>query len=286
MTRTKDSKAVYVLFEDEGKSAEFSLPGCKVVSNKGFSEEEMASLADYVRNEQDSIFETAKKINPMKAFLGNGFSLIELIIVIAIMAILVGVLSPMFVKYVDRSKKARDVYTADQIARAVNVAFVENPEAYNAFSNWKTAYCTVSVMENGEAKSYGVYRVASNGVQGTNSNSNCFNGGMDTLYKNPDGSNDRGKGATGFYGVINRELGLSTTEMNYEIIPKFSKNNRVGAGVDRGGGVMEPYAELDRWRIVRRADNGMMEIWAAQPNPGGGYPIYRVWPEPDDLYRE
>ncbi len=117
MTRTKDSKAVYVLFEDEGKSAEFSLPGCRVVSNKGFSEEEMASLADYVRNEQDSIFETAKKIDPMKAFLGNGFSLIELIIVIAIMAVLVGVLSPVFVKYVDKSRKAKDVYEIQQTAR-------------------------------------------------------------------------------------------------------------------------------------------------------------------------
>jgi hypothetical protein len=71
MTRTKDNKAVYVLFQDEGKSAEISLPGCEVVSNKGFSEEEIEKLKDYVDNERDSIYDLAKQVNPMKAFLGK-----------------------------------------------------------------------------------------------------------------------------------------------------------------------------------------------------------------------
>ncbi len=71
MTRTKDSKAVYVMFQDGDKNAEIALPECRLVSNKGFSDEEIAQLTDYVSNEQDSIFELAKGINPMKAFLGK-----------------------------------------------------------------------------------------------------------------------------------------------------------------------------------------------------------------------
>lgn len=71
MTRTKDNKAVYVLFEDGGKSAEFALPEGKLLSNKGFSEEEAAQLKDYVQSEQDSIFALAKQINPMKAMFGD-----------------------------------------------------------------------------------------------------------------------------------------------------------------------------------------------------------------------
>ena len=71
MTRTKDDKAVYVLFEDGDKNAEISLPACKLISNRGFSDEEITQLTDYVRNEQDSIYALAKQINPMKAFLGK-----------------------------------------------------------------------------------------------------------------------------------------------------------------------------------------------------------------------
>ena len=70
MTRTKDNKAVYILFEDGTKNAEFCLPEGKLVSNSGFSDEEIAQLKDYVDNEQDSIYDLAKNVNPMKAFLG------------------------------------------------------------------------------------------------------------------------------------------------------------------------------------------------------------------------
>ena len=71
MTRTKDSKAVYVMFTDGDKTAEFSLPGCKTVSNNGFSAEEIVQLKNYIDNEQDSIYALAKKVNPMKAFMGK-----------------------------------------------------------------------------------------------------------------------------------------------------------------------------------------------------------------------
>ena len=70
MTRTKDSKAVYVLFEDGSRNAEFALPEGKLVKNNGFSDEEISRLADYVDGERDSIFNVAKTINPMRDFLG------------------------------------------------------------------------------------------------------------------------------------------------------------------------------------------------------------------------
>ena len=71
MMRTKESKAVYVMFQDGDKNAEIALPECRLVSNRGFSDEEISQLMDYASNEQDSIFELAKGINPMKAFLGK-----------------------------------------------------------------------------------------------------------------------------------------------------------------------------------------------------------------------
>ncbi len=71
MTRTKDSKALYVMFSDNDKSAEFALPENRLVNNTGFSDDEIAQLTDYIANEKDEIFAIAGKINPMKEFFGS-----------------------------------------------------------------------------------------------------------------------------------------------------------------------------------------------------------------------
>ncbi len=55
----------------------------------------------------------------------RGFSLIELIIVIAIMAVLIGVLTPIYIRYVRRSQVSVDVANADEIALAINVAIAD-----------------------------------------------------------------------------------------------------------------------------------------------------------------
>ena len=49
----------------------------------------------------------------------KGFSLVELIVVIAIMIVLVAVLAPVFTKYVEQSRRATDVQNANTIASAV-----------------------------------------------------------------------------------------------------------------------------------------------------------------------
>ncbi|MBR4144262.1 MAG: hypothetical protein IK014_00375 [Lachnospiraceae bacterium] len=69
MTRSKEKKAVYVFFQDGEKTAEFTVPGCELLKNNGFSDEDISQLKAYITNEQDTIFDMAKQVNPLKAMM-------------------------------------------------------------------------------------------------------------------------------------------------------------------------------------------------------------------------
>lgn len=67
----------------------------------------------------------------MKKTNNKGFSLVELIIVIAIMAILVGVLAPQYMKYVEKSRISADKDLLDSVYSACTTAY-SDPDLVNA----------------------------------------------------------------------------------------------------------------------------------------------------------
>ena len=56
-----------------------------------------------------------------KNLTNEGFSLVELIIVIAIMAVLVGVLAPQYIKYVEKSRVSADAQQVEEFTGAMTV---------------------------------------------------------------------------------------------------------------------------------------------------------------------
>ena len=64
----------------------------------------------------------------------KGFSLVELIIVIAIMAILVGVMAPQLIKYIEKTNVSSDVQLCDTVREAVQTAMMD-PSVIAASNN-------------------------------------------------------------------------------------------------------------------------------------------------------
>lgn len=82
-----------------------------------------------------------------KANMNNkGFSLVELIIVIAIMAILIVVLAPQYLKYVERSRNSTDLQNATEIKVAIET-WAADPQASSHFTSGNTF--TVDVEQSG-----------------------------------------------------------------------------------------------------------------------------------------
>lgn len=91
---------------------------------------------------------------------GNqGFSLIELIIVIAIMAILAAALAPQLIKYIEKSRRNVCVQNMGLIDEAIRLEYTDERENYKNYGQNITDLSTVKLYDGTECPGGGKYSI-------------------------------------------------------------------------------------------------------------------------------
>lgn len=95
----------------------------------------------------------------MKKINNKGFSLVELIIVIAIMAILVGIVGTQVIPYIDKARKAKDIQIVNGYCTDAAVAFTSCTDKLDPDKEY-----TITVAENTPIWSVTVTSAGKNGT--------------------------------------------------------------------------------------------------------------------------
>ncbi|MCR5403973.1 MAG: hypothetical protein K6E91_09195 [Butyrivibrio sp.] len=65
----KGERKAFVTFSDKKRLAEGEIPRCVIISNRGFSDEEVKKLEEYMKKNLDMLSSMASSINPIKALM-------------------------------------------------------------------------------------------------------------------------------------------------------------------------------------------------------------------------
>lgn len=151
----------------------------------------------------------------MKKTNNKGFSLVELIIVIAIMAILAGAIAPALIRYIDKSRKSNDVSSAKTIKTAVETA-LGNESVYEFLTTGDAAtagkFCTITVIpgeSTGETASGAEKCII---IKGAYSGTNKING----------------KSAADLMKIAQTEIGTNIGEKTPKLKYKKAADSKIG----------------------------------------------------------
>ncbi|MBR0146921.1 MAG: prepilin-type N-terminal cleavage/methylation domain-containing protein [Eubacterium sp.] len=235
---------------------------------------------------------------------GNkGFSLVELVIVIAIMAILAAAIAPAIIRYIEKARKAVDIETAQTIFEAANLASVSPDD--DVVNGWYVSADTTGndvgrsdVTDNGHnakldktsPKAYTVSVVAwARGIDYNGWQNAQFKGVLDhdtggmknSMYLQQCYTNEFLKNLEHLGGISTTYKGAGKNSYDGKSVNTMEFKYKGDAG----------YGKPECWILVIRSDNYKPEIWIGDKrvnsnSTGAVRPIYRLYPEPCPEYKK
>lgn len=135
-----------------------------------------------------------QKSSNKKSLNKKGFSLIELVIVIAIMVVLVGVSVPVYFSYVEKAKISTDIQNAQEIAYAITIKAAAADSMTGIVTSSKTEITATNISTISDLASVPTIQV--------------------------------GSGNTWFYEYNGKDVTiyLGTSSKNYEVYPEITED--------------------------------------------------------------
>lgn len=186
----------------------------------------------------------------------KGFTLLELIIVTAVVGIITSILVPAIITYTRKAAAKNDITNARQIYNSAKNVLAKDPEAYNSFYRQNTMKSDVVVSTLSEVEKYKLVVVCK----------------YSAMYMDNDSSGWRGenKEAQAFCKALNKDPGFVEIERTASMkLTSHSGSNKTNL-----------------WLICYRDDDPEhIEIWSGWSNGQNECgPAYRIYPSPDKEY--